>query len=136
LFCFALPVFGFCSVLCAFWLVFSWGVFFFIKNVDFFGGKTLEEDPVYSTLLHGTYSFGRGVWAALSGTYDCGGRTTIDGVRSDDLESNWRLGATLALPVNRKNSIKLYASTGVRTRTGSDTDLVGVLWQYRWGSGL
>jgi hypothetical protein len=72
----------------------------------------------------------------LSGTYDYGGRTTIDGVRSDDLGSNWRLGATLALPVNRKNSIKLYASTGVRTRTGSDTDLVGVLWQYRWGSGL
>jgi hypothetical protein len=133
---YAKPDIGISKAWGAFSLELSTGVFFFSKNDDFFGGKTLEQDPVYSTQLHGTYSFGRGVWVALSGTYDCGGRTTIDGVRSDDLESNWRLGATLALPVNRKNSIKLYASTGVRTRTGSDTDLVGVLWQYRWGSGL
>jgi hypothetical protein len=46
------------------------------------------------------------------------------------------LGATLALPLNRHNSIKLYASTGISTRTGSDFDLIGIAWQYRWGGGL
>ena len=98
----------------------STGVIFFSKNDDYFGGKTLEENPVCSTQLHVTYNFGRGVWAALSGTYDYGGRTTIDGVRSDDLENNSRVGATLALPVNRNNSIKLFASTSVHTSAGSD----------------
>ena len=114
----------------------STGVLFFSKNDDFFGGKTLEQDPVYSTQLHATYNFSGGVWAALSGTYDYGGRTTIDGVRSDDLENNWRVGATLALPVNRNNSIKLFASSSVHTSAGSDFNLVGILWQYRWGQGL
>jgi hypothetical protein len=114
----------------------STGVFFFSKNDDFFGGSTLEQDPVYSTQVHVTYSLGRGVWAALSGTYDYGGRTTIDGVRNDDLGKNSRIGATLALPVNRNNSIKLYASSGLQTTTGSDSNLVGFLWQHRWGNGL
>ncbi|HSF47767.1 MAG TPA: hypothetical protein VLA73_05330 [Burkholderiales bacterium] len=46
------------------------------------------------------------------------------------------LGATLALPVNRQNPIKLYASTGISIRTGSEFDAVGIAWQYRWGGGL
>jgi hypothetical protein len=114
----------------------STGVFFFSNNDDFFGGKTLEQDPVYSTQVHCTYSLGRGAWVALSGTYDYGGRTTIDGVRSDDLGKNSRVGGTLALPINRNNSVKLYASKGINTSTGPDTELFGLVWQYRWGNGL
>jgi hypothetical protein len=112
------------------------GVIFFTKNDEYFGGTTLEQDPVYSTQAHVVYNFGRGVWGALDGTYDYGGRTTVSGVQGDDLQENSRFGATLALPVDRNNSIKLYASTGVSTRTGSDYDLGGIAWQYRWGGGL
>jgi len=114
----------------------STGVIFFSKNEDYFGGKTLEQDPICSTQVHITYNLGRGVWVALSGTYDYGGRTTIDGVRSDELDNNSRAGVTLALPVNRNNSIKLFASAGVQTITGSDFKLAGIVWQYRWGQGL
>jgi hypothetical protein len=42
----------------------------------------------------------------------------------------------LALPVNRQNPIKLYASTGISIRIGSEFDGVGIAWQYRWGGGL
>jgi hypothetical protein len=111
-------------------------VFFFSKNDDYFGGKTLEQDPVSTTQVHLTYNLGRGVWAALSGTYDYGGRTTVDGMRKDDLQRNSRVGATIALPVNRGNSIKLFASSSIYTSSGSDFDLVGIVWQYRWGHGL
>ena len=114
----------------------STGVTFFTDNDDYFGGQTLKENPVSTTQLHVTYNFGSGIWAAVSGTYDYGGRTTIDGVQSADLENNSRVGLTLALPVNRNNSVKLYASTGIHTSTGSDYDLVGIVWQYRWGQGL
>ena len=112
------------------------GVTFYTNNEEYFGGTTLEQDPVYSTQAHVTYDFGRGVWGALDGTYDYGGRTTVNGVRGDEVQGNSRVGATLALPVNRNNSIKLYASTGVSTRTGSDYNLGGIAWQYRWGEGL
>ena len=126
------PEVGISKALGAFTLEFSTAVYFYTTNDDYFGGKTLEQDPVSSTQAHVIYSFGRGVWAALHGTYDYGGRTTIDGVRDDEVMGNSRLGATLALPVNRNNSIKLYASTGTATRTGSDYDLAGIAWQYRW----
>jgi hypothetical protein len=114
----------------------STGVSFFSNNVDYFGGKTLKQDPLSTTQVHATYSLGRGVWGALSWTYDYGGRTTIDGVRSDDFQINSRVGATLALPVNRRNSIKLFASRSLHTGAGTDFDLVGIIWQHRWGQGL
>jgi len=38
--------------------------------------------------------------------------------------------------VNRNNSIKLFASSSVSTSSGSDFNLVGIVWQYRWGHGL
>jgi hypothetical protein len=60
----------------------------------------------------------------------------VDGqLRNNEIRSS-RWGATIALPVNRYHSIKLYASTGVVARTGADFDLVGIAWQYRWGGGL
>ena len=77
-----------------------------------------------------------GIWASLDATYFVGGRTTVNGVLNSDLQQNWRLGGTLAFPVNPENSIKLYASSGVSARTGDSYDLIGVAWQYRWGGGL
>ena len=112
------------------------GAMFFTDNTDYFGGKRLEQNPLSTSQVHATYSLGRGLWAALSWTYDYGGRTTIDGVRSDDSHSNSRLGATLAVPVNRNNSIKLFASTSLHTSAGTNYNLGGILWQYRWGGGL
>jgi hypothetical protein len=114
----------------------STGAYFFSKNDEFFGGQTLEQDPLYTSQAHVTYSFGRGMWSELSLNYDYGGRTTKNGVQSDDLQQNWRVAFTLALPVNRNNSIKLYASTGMYTSAGTDFDMVGIVWQYRWGAGL
>jgi hypothetical protein len=112
------------------------GMTFYTKNDDFFGGHTREQDPIYSVQGHLIYNFPRGIWAALNATYYTGGRTSIDGVKGDDLQSNWRLGATLTLPLSLKNSVKFYASTGVQTRTGGNFDLLGIAWQYRWGGGL
>ena len=68
----------------------------------------------------------------MDATYDFGGRTTVNGVQNDDAMENSRFGATLALPVKRNYSVKLYASSGVSTRTGSDCKLAGTALQYRW----
>ena len=126
------PDLGISKALGAFTLELSAGAFFFTKNDDYYGGGTLEQDPVYTTQAHITYSFGGGVWAALDATYDFGGRTTVNSVQNDDAMENSRFGATLALPVNRNYSVKLYASSGVSTRTGSDYKLAGTALQYRW----
>jgi len=114
----------------------SAAVTLYTDNNNFDSGKTRQQEPIYSTQLHLTYSFPRNIWAALSVTYFTGGRTTIDGVELNDLQQNWRTGFTLALPVNRYHSIKLDGSRGVSQRTGNDFDALGLAWQYRWGAGL
>lgn len=108
----------------------------FTDNSDFYGGNRRQQAPIYSLQGHAIYNFPAGIWASLDATYFTGGRTTLDGVEASDLQRNWRLGATLALPVDLHNSVKIYASKGVASRTGNDYDLIGIAWQYRWGGGL
>jgi len=108
---------------------------FFTDNTDFFFGGTLSQAPIYSVQGHILYSFPSGIWASLDGTFFTGGRTTINGVKSNNEQTSTRAGLTVALPVDRYNSLKLYASTGTSTRTGSEFKTVGIAWQYRWGGG-
>ena len=109
---------------------------FYTDNDEFDNGKTRKQDPIYSMQGHVIYSFPKNIWAAVSATYYTGGRTTIDGVTKNDLQENWRTGFTLALPINRSHSLKIFGNSGVSTRTGTDYDSLGIAWQYRWGAGF
>ena len=72
---------------------------------------------------------------ALNGLYFAGGRTALNGVKSDNEQAITRAGLTVAMPIDRQNSLKLSASTGITTRTGSELTAVSIAWQYRWGDG-
>ena len=111
------------------------GVTLFTDNDEFLG-QVKKQDPLFSLQGHAIYSFGRGIWASVSGTYYAGGTATLGGVNQRDLQENFRVGATLSLPLGRRQSIKLYGSDGVQSRTGSSFWLVGIAFQYRWGGGL
>lgn len=109
---------------------------FFTDNDDFFGGSTLSQAPLYSLQGHLVYGFRSGIWVSVDATYFAGGRTTLNGALNNDLQQNWRVGATAAFPVDRANSVKFYLSRGVSSRTGNEYDLAGVAWQHRWGGGF
>lgn len=130
------PEVGVSKALGAWILELSAAVTLFTDNEDFLGGHTRSQDPLYSMRGHAIYGFRSGVWASLDATWFTGGRTTIDGTQSNDLQQNWRVGGTLVLPVDHRHSVKIYVSNGVSARTGNDFDLLGVAWQYRWGGGL
>jgi hypothetical protein len=115
---------------------FAAGTYFFTDNPQPFEGENMQQAPLYTAQGHLIYSFGKGIWGAFDANYYTGGETTTDGKAGDNRQENWRVGGTLALPINRYNSLKLYGSTGIYTRTGSDFDIVGVAWQYRWGEGF
>jgi len=114
----------------------SFAATIFTVNTDFFGGNKREQDPVYSAQLHSIYGFAGGSWLSVDATYFAGGRTTFNGILKADLQQNWRAGATLAVPIDRRNSVKLYLSSGLSARTGNSFDLAGIAWQHRWGGGL
>jgi hypothetical protein len=107
----------------------------YTDNTDFNNGRTFAQAPLYAVQGHVIYGFASGVWLAFNGLYFNGARTTVNGVEGDNKQTNSRVGLTLALPVDRHHSVKLNASTGTSTRTGSDFNAVGIAWQYRWGGG-
>jgi hypothetical protein len=83
-----------------------------------------------------SYTFTPGGWLALNAGCFVGGRTTVDNVENDDEQEGLRFGATLALPVNRYHSVKLYGITGYNAHRDHDFQVVGIAWQYRFGGGF
>ena len=114
----------------------AFGVTFFSDNDDFFGGQTRKQDPLYAVQAHVIYAFNPVLWAALNTTYYAGGRTAVNGVLNNDMQQNSRWGATLSKSVDRRNSFKLYFSSGASARTGTNFTTLGFAWQHAWGAGL
>lgn len=75
----------------------------------------------------------RGAWGAASVTYYDGGRNSFNGVEREQKLGGSRVGLTLSLPVDRRNSIRLNAHSGLVARTGSDFEGAGLIWQHLWG---
>jgi hypothetical protein len=106
---------------------------YYEDNGDFFGGRTREQEPITSLQAHAVYRFASGLWLAIDATHYRGGETATNGVQASDLQSNTRLGLTASVPINAQHSVKIAASTGVSTRTGTDFDSLVTVWQYAWG---
>jgi len=109
------------------------GETFYDDNRDFFGGRVRSQDPITSLQGHAVRRFASGIWLAVDATRYHGGQSSVDDAPNQDLQSNVRLGVTVSVPINAKQSVKINASTGVSTRTGTDFDTIGAIWQYAWG---
>jgi hypothetical protein len=114
----------------------SAGVTFFTDNDEFYGDNVRHQDPLFSVQGHAIYNFNRKMWAALDGTYYTGGRTSLNGNLNDNLLRDSRWGGTFTYSLTLHNSIKLYFSSGLVDRSGTDFRVYGIAWQHRWGAGL
>ena len=108
------------------------GVWFFTDNTDFYHGGRREQAPLGSMQGHVIYTFKPRCWLAFDANWYTGGRTTINGRASQDLQHNSRIGATFALPVDPQHSIKFSFSRGAFTNIGANFNSCGVAWQYIW----
>lgn len=112
----------------------SAGVWIFTDNSDFFGGRQRTQDPLPVLQWHVGYIWRPGLWLAADVTYFTGGRTSINGVADQDLQSNVRYGITLSIPIATHWSAKLAWSHGLVTTVGGNFETVSVALQYRWFS--
>jgi len=109
------------------------GVIFFTENPNFFPGTaTRTQDPLETVQLHIDYTFRPGLWLALDSTWYGGGAARVNDGPPGTRLSNSRVGATLSIPVARRQSVKLNYSTGASVRAGSNFDTYSAAWQILW----
>jgi len=96
---------------------------YYTDNNDFWGGKKREQDPLYVLQTHLIYSFQNRIWASLSGGYDWGGQSSINGVNKDDYSQDLLYALSAGFPLTRNSSFKFaYVNGKTLETTGSDTD--------------
>jgi hypothetical protein len=108
----------------------------FGDNDSYFGGQTLEQDPLYALQAHLFYSFRPGVWVALGYAHADGGRTRIDGRLRNDFQRNQRYGGAFAYALSRRHGVQLAVASGLSTRIGADFNTISIAYQYLWGGGM
>jgi hypothetical protein len=106
------------------------GVWFFTDTTDYYPGSSRRhQNPVVALQGHVSYTLGRRAWLAVNATWYTGGDITVDGVPNANAFKNARLGATWALPVGARQSLKVAYSTGAATRRGADFQTITGAWQ-------
>jgi hypothetical protein len=109
------------------------GAWLFTDNSKFFPhDRTRSQSAIGGAEAHLVRYLTRRCWVSLDGNFWAGGRTTVDGVRREDYQKNSRIGATVAIPVTRHQSIKFSYNSGAYVSIGGDYRNVSVGWQYSW----
>jgi len=110
------------------------GLWIFMPNNNFWGGRRLEQRPLFTLKLHLIYSLPpQGSWIAIGAGYGVGGRSVIDGIERDTHISTLRLGLVYTIPLARGHMIKLGLTSGRRFEKGPDFDAIVLSYQYFWG---
>ena len=109
------------------------GAWFFSSNSSFYPGESLRtQDPITTVQGHVSYTIRRQMWFAVDGTWYQGGAGYVNNGPPVGSQNNTRFGATLSLPLSRRQSLKVAYSAGATARTGSNFDTLGVAWQFVW----
>jgi len=95
----------------------SLGVWVFDDNENLLGFNK-EQDPVVNVQGHLIHRFKPGFWASLDINYYEGGRSTIGGVRLDNLQRDSKIGATMVFPFATRYAVKLGYSHGSLNDSG------------------
>ncbi len=105
----------------------------FGNNDEFINGNYLQQEELWVVKAHVVYSFRPGFWLGTGVGYGNGGRTSVNGVPRANRQENWRIGATLSYPFNRKHGISLVVGSGFNQGAGNDFDTIAVAYRFAWG---
>jgi Putative MetA-pathway of phenol degradation len=109
------------------------GAWFYTPTDHFYpGDSTRRQDPLTAIQGHASYTFKSRAWVAIDTTWYGGGEATVDDGEPSSRQSSTRVGGTGSIPVTRRQSIKIAASTGAWVRTGTNFDTYTVGWQFAW----
>jgi hypothetical protein len=110
----------------------SLGVAFFTDNGNYVGAVR-EQAPIVAVQGHVIRTIRPGYWLAVDANFWKGGLISTNGVDQSEDQQNSRVGATLAVPIQRQQ-VRISYSFGAFTRLGGDFHQLGVSYSYVWAT--
>lgn len=123
------------------WVLDAYGaVWFFTANPEFFsrnqyvpGVQKQTEQPIGAIEGHLSYDVKPRLWVSLDGNFWFGGKTSLNGVQNPATQQkSSRVGATAAIPITKRQSIKFSYSNGAYVSFGGNYQNISLAWQYSW----
>ncbi len=106
---------------------------FWSRNIYFAGTRSQSQNPIGALEGHLSYDFKPRLWVSLDGNFWFGGQTSVNGVRNPlTQQTNSRIGATVAVPITKHQTLKFSYNNGTYIRFGGNYQNVSVGWQYSW----
>lgn len=106
------------------------GTWFYTDNTEYLTDKVLKQKPTVTLQGHASYYFKNQMWVGLNTNWYKVGETTINGVVSNDLMNDWRIGATFSTPISKGQSLRLQFHTGLISNLGLNYDSVTLAYQF------
>jgi hypothetical protein len=107
-------------------------VFLFTDNDEFYGGTTLEQEPLYAVQAHVVRSFGGGYWVGVGAAYGGAGESLISGVGLGDQKENLLYGLSAGMSVGDSQSVRVgYIRGETFADVGMDSHSLLVTWSLR-----
>jgi len=106
---------------------------FFTDNNDFFNGRRLQQDPMYTGDANLIYTFRPGLWVASGVGYAGGGATAVNGNSNDNNQSSIGWALSVGVPITHAVGVKFgYVGTRTQVGTGMDTDTFAAAISVMW----
>jgi hypothetical protein len=96
------------------------GAWLFTDNTNYVNGQVRSQKPLASLQFSFRRTFKPGLWVSANVNYYTGGRTNVGGLFKQDFQANSRAGTTLAVPLSRRNAVRIAVSKGAYTTIGAD----------------
>ena len=107
--------------------------FLYTKNDDFFGGNSLEQDPLFGVQTHVVRTLGGGFWLSGGVAYAWGGETRVNGIENDDRRSNLLYGLSCGFPISGNQSMRVgYFRSDTLADVGVDSHNLFLSWTLRF----
>lgn len=96
------------------------GAWIFTSNDNYVNGHRRTQAPIGSVQFSLRRTFQRGLWISANANFYAGGRSSVDDLAKQDLQTNSRVGTTVSIPLSRRNAIRFAASKGAYTTIGAN----------------
>ncbi len=107
---------------------------FFAPNNNYLNGRLLKQSPFLGFKAHVIKTFNNRMWITADAGYGYGAKVTVDDVQKNVTISSYIFGASVAVPIGYKHTLRLVGKSSFRIKQGPDIDGVFLSYQYFWNT--